>query len=235
MSAFLDTLNLPGKRGFISAKYHQDYEAIRVKDLVGGSLFCFVETEEAVYPLGGEIRPRHCTRLDLFVGEVDYMSDMTPGAFDGKEVCGIICLRTRAPANATCKVLHIYAEQVKRLEEILASDAKDVANTVTASWFDLEAVSHSWSRTPGGIYARRTRLLTAAKRLLSLKPGTTVALMASPERVDIDVEEGIESPMDSTCPKEDLAMEADVCGSRYSDSDNGVTIAGLAAERGLQQ
>ncbi|KAJ7677871.1 hypothetical protein DFH06DRAFT_1121433 [Mycena polygramma] len=187
-----DSLSTAG--WFIGAQYHRDYEAIRVRDLVGGSMFCFVDTEEPVYRLGSELRQRHPMRMDLFVGEVDYVSDVTPCTFGGETARGMICIRIKAPTNATCEVLHIYAEQVKRLEEILASDAREMDNTTTASWFDIGAVSRSWARKPGCIYfVAYDWVKSRTERIMAFKPGTTISVIASAERVDMDIEGRIDS------------------------------------------
>ncbi|KAJ6461563.1 hypothetical protein C8R47DRAFT_1080534 [Mycena vitilis] len=194
MSALIDTLKLPGKLGFIGAQYHRDYEAIRVKDLIGGSLFCFVETEERVYRLGDERRQRPSMRMDLLVGEVDCVFDATSCTFGGEAAREMICIRVRAPTKATCEVQHIYAEQVKRLEEILADDGVNTTNTTSVSWFDMSAVSHSWAKSAGCFYLITSNTVKSrSKRFLALKPGTMIAMIASPERVDMDIEGGVDS------------------------------------------
>ncbi|KAJ6517484.1 hypothetical protein C8R47DRAFT_1063164 [Mycena vitilis] len=182
---------LLSSEGFIASKYFEEYAAIRVKSIVGGSLFCFVSVRRPEYGLGDHRRRRHRARVYEFLGEVDWVSDETLCAIGG-EPREVLCIRVRTPTGASCQVQHIYAEQLRLLKEILDRDHRAMGRAETASWFGAEEISSSWPEKAGCIYDGAkffvvTRMRSRVERVLALRPGTTLKLTCAMERIDMEL------------------------------------------------
>ncbi|KAJ6517486.1 hypothetical protein C8R47DRAFT_1063166 [Mycena vitilis] len=192
MAVMLRTLAFGGTMAFIKAQYHVDYDAVRVQDVDGGSLFRFFDVDASAlhhWPSNAneERRLYRPARNNILFGEVDYISDVTSCTFGGEPKRDMICIRVREPTGATCEGRRMYAEQLKRLRGILASDARDIGGVVAASWFDLSAVSPSWSEVPNCIYfiAHHTAGDRKTEAVLEFERGMNVFVMSRIERVDI--------------------------------------------------
>ncbi|KAJ7633393.1 hypothetical protein DFH06DRAFT_1140109 [Mycena polygramma] len=252
MSVILQNLRFANTMAFIDARYHIDYDAVRVQDLDGGSLFRFFDVNAAAryhWDASQDRRLYRPARNNMLYGEVDYVSGVTSCTFGGEPARDMICVRVREPTNATCEGRRIYAEQLKRLREILASDARDMGGEVAASWFDLSTISDPWSEMPGCIYngeyitylqqfiTHHTAGDAGTERILEFETGMKLFVMSRIERMDI-VKEGRNSRRycirlynvgELEVPEKEAGY---ICDREFSID---CEYSGPAAERGLPQ
>ncbi|KAJ7643150.1 hypothetical protein DFH06DRAFT_1477332 [Mycena polygramma] len=183
--------DLAARMEFVDARYHEDYEAVRVRSVEGGSQFLFIGVHLSTFELSYAIQCRPHPRMIFLVGEVDYVSGLVPYSLDGQGR-EVLAIRLRLPTGATCEVSHVYEKQRARLRDIMVDDDREIGGETAQSWFDGSGIESTWTEAPHCFYVFVRNLLGHRTRTAAaLQPGSLITVSGSMERIDMDKTDGI--------------------------------------------
>ncbi|KAJ7028041.1 hypothetical protein C8F04DRAFT_1292078 [Mycena alexandri] len=176
-------LEQAGRLALTAVEYGVDFAAVRESSGKTGCNFCFLE-DDPLLP-GWEHQPRRMSRINILVGEVDWVSEPRWCYFEVS--CQVICLRVRAPSNSACEGKRVYGEQLRGLRGILDADS-DLDGNVGDSWLDLSACFDGCGPKDDCFYVlfRHCRA-ERSDRVRSLIAGEGIAFCCTMKRLDKNV------------------------------------------------
>ncbi|KAJ7663741.1 hypothetical protein DFH06DRAFT_1128127 [Mycena polygramma] len=193
--------DLAARLGFVNARYHEDYDAVRVRSIEGGSHFLFLHTNLSTLQLSDAIQCRRQPKIVILLGEVDWEGDSAvkkvPCSLDG-QARKVVAIRLKKPMRATCEVGDVYGEQQMRLKDIILDDEREFGGETVQSWFDASVIEEKWWSAEEQISAHgkqvfvRDTVAHRTKAALALEAGNLISVTGSMERVDIDAAGGIQ-------------------------------------------